>query len=68
MVVICVQVPGCEGKAGMAAIEDPNKQVDLVDLLNKLRRALPSYAIPVFIRLVKKIETTGTFKLPKVIF
>jgi len=67
-VVYGVTVPGCEGKAGMAAIEDPNQQVNLVDLLNKLRRALPSYAIPVFVRLVKKIETTGTFKLPKVFF
>ena len=62
------QVPGCEGKAGMAAIEDPNQNVYLVDLLSKLRRALPFYAIPVFVRLVKKIETTGTFKLPKVTF
>ena len=35
---ICFQVPGCEDKAGMAAIEEPNKQVDLVGLLNKLRR------------------------------
>ena len=65
---ICFQSPGCEDRAGMAAIGKPNKKVDLVDLLNKLRRALPSYTIPVFIRLVKKIETTGTFKLPKVIF
>lgn len=65
-VVYGVTVPGCEGRVGMAAIQDPDCVVDLCVLLKRLRKALPAYAIPAFIRLVKKIETTGTFKLPKV--
>lgn len=65
-VVYGVTVPGCEGRVGMAAIQDPEQKVKLDELLYKLKRALPAYAIPVFVRLVKKIETTGTFKLPKV--
>ena len=27
--------------------------------------ALPSYARPVFVRIIKELETTGTFKLKK---
>lgn len=65
-VVYGVQVAGCEGRAGMAAVEDPNRSLDVAGLAKKLRKALPSYAVPVLIRLVNKIETTGTFKLPKV--
>jgi solute carrier family 27 fatty acid transporter 1/4 len=65
-VVYGVTVAGCEGRAGMAAIEDPGRQLDINDLYSKLRKSLPHYAVPVFIRIVARIETTGTFKLPKV--
>lgn len=66
VVVYGVPVPGCEGRAGMAAISDPERLVDLQKLLPKLQKCLPAYSIPVFIRCVDRIETTGTFKLPKV--
>ena len=67
VVVYGVVIPGCEGKAGMAAIADTVKNVDLDELLTKLKKSLPAYSIPVFIRFVDKIERTGTFKLPKVV-
>lgn len=66
VVVFGVTVPSCEGKAGMVAIADPDKRVDIETLYSEITKALPSYALPIFIRLVDKFETTGTFKLPKV--
>lgn len=66
VVVYGVTVPGCEGKAGMAAISDPDRIVDLDYLLSSMKKSLPFYSIPIIIRVVDKIETTGTFKLPKV--
>jgi fatty-acyl-CoA synthase len=59
-----VDVPGCEGRAGMAALEvEPG--LDLVALSRHLDAMLPAYAKPVFLRLKSEIETTGTFKLKK---
>ncbi|KAI1298139.1 Long-chain fatty acid transport protein 4 [Halotydeus destructor] len=66
VVVFGVQVAGCEGRAGMGVIEDPGRHVAMDTLYASLKRSLPPYAIPVIVRLVNKIETTGTFKLPKV--
>ena len=60
-----VEVPGCEGKAGMVAIQDPDRAVDLKALAQGLSNNLPSYARPLFLRLVDKVELTGTFKLKK---
>lgn len=65
-VVYGVAVPGCEGKAGMVTILDPERRVDLRAFLSAMRRMLPPFAIPVFLRIVDVIEATGTFKLPKV--
>uniref|UniRef100_T1KBI6 Very long-chain fatty acid transport protein n=1 Tax=Tetranychus urticae TaxID=32264 RepID=T1KBI6_TETUR len=65
-VVYGVIVPGNEGRAGMAAIKDTTGSLDLKDLLNKMKKELPQYAIPVFIRLTSDIEITSTFKMPKV--
>ncbi|XP_054158008.1 long-chain fatty acid transport protein 4-like [Oppia nitens] len=64
-VVYGVEVPGCEGKAGMAAILDQNNGLDLNRLLQNLKKVLPSFSIPVFIRICKCLEMTGTHKLPK---
>ncbi|XP_067662687.1 long-chain fatty acid transport protein 4-like [Haliotis asinina] len=64
-VVYGVEVPGYEGRAGMAAIVDETNSLDLPDLNQALQRALPPYARPVFIRLTKAVDTTGTFKLKK---
>jgi solute carrier family 27 fatty acid transporter 1/4 len=61
-----VQIPGTDGRAGMAAIADPEGAVDLTVLANGLKASLPAYARPVFIRIIEKMELTGTFKLKKV--
>ncbi|XP_064649666.1 long-chain fatty acid transport protein 4-like [Lineus longissimus] len=65
-VVYGVEVPGVEGKAGMAAIVDGQHSIDLNRLCKDLGRSLPPYARPVFIRLLEELEATGTFKLKKV--
>ncbi|XP_076004304.1 long-chain fatty acid transport protein 1-like isoform X2 [Genypterus blacodes] len=60
-----VSVPGVEGKAGMAAIAVTEGQIDLNVFLISVRKALPSYAHPVFVRLMPSVDTTGTFKIQK---
>lgn len=67
-IVYGVEVPGCEGKAGMAAILDNDRTVDVNDLLKKLRQKVPIFSIPVFIRLVDQLELTSTHKLHKVTY
>lgn len=64
-VVYGVEIPGTEGKAGMAAIHDPEGEVDLARLAMALKEKLPSFARPMFLRLVKQLDMTGTFKLKK---
>ncbi|GAB6024393.1 hypothetical protein CHUAL_009559 [Chamberlinius hualienensis] len=64
-VVYGVEVPNCEGKAGMAAILDPNSTVNLDKLAGALIKELPSYARPLFIRITDTLPMTGTFKLKK---
>lgn len=54
-----------EGRAGMAAILDSERNLDLASLSTNLQRALPAYARPQFIRLLEKVDLTGTFKLKK---
>ncbi|XP_040042945.2 long-chain fatty acid transport protein 1-like [Gasterosteus aculeatus] len=58
-------VPGVEGKAGMAAIAHAGGQFDLDALWIAVQKALPSYARPVFLRLLPSLDTTGTFKIQK---
>ncbi|NXT54733.1 S27A1 protein, partial [Pluvianellus socialis] len=60
-----VEVPGVEGKAGMAAIADPKAKVDPNVLYQELQKVLPPYARPVFLRLLPQVDTTGTFKIQK---
>ena len=68
-VVYGVEIPHTNGRAGMAAITlHPNDSLDEQDLSNMLiefKKHLPAYAIPVFLRVQKTIETTGTFKYQK---
>ena len=54
-----------EGKAGMAAIVDPSRKVDVEYLSIGIRGSLPPYARPLFIRLLDEIPRTATFKLKK---
>ncbi|XP_028407577.1 long-chain fatty acid transport protein 4-like [Dendronephthya gigantea] len=68
VVVYGVQIPGCEGRAGMAAIEDPDDVIDVKFISSKLPEVLPSYARPVFLRVTNVVDTTGTFKFQKTRF
>ncbi|XP_014241638.1 long-chain fatty acid transport protein 1-like [Cimex lectularius] len=60
-----VNVPSTEGKAGMLAIVDTEKQLDLDNLYKGLEKNLPSYARPIFVRVMEKLPFTGTFKIQK---
>jgi solute carrier family 27 fatty acid transporter 1/4 len=62
-VVYGVEIPGEEGRAGMCAILTDD--LDLKYLSYELRKELPAYAVPLFVRLVKHVEHTGTFKVKK---
>lgn len=64
-VVIGVELPGHEGKAGMLALTNEDLHLTLNELLVKMKDKLPSYSIPLFIRLANKLDTTGTFKFQK---
>jgi fatty-acyl-CoA synthase len=64
MVVYGVEVPGADGRAGMAAIT-AQPDLDLQALHSLARERLPSYARPVFIRLCRQIDVTETFKPKK---
>ena len=60
-----VEVPGIEGRAGMAAITI-NDSFNMSGLAAHLSNHLPPYAVPLFIRIQEEAETTGTFKFRKV--
>ncbi|XP_063983453.1 long-chain fatty acid transport protein 4 isoform X1 [Diachasmimorpha longicaudata] len=60
-----VEVKGAEGKAGMVAIYDENGTLDVNQLAQSIREHLPVYARPQFVRILTKIDLTGTFKLKK---
>ncbi len=68
-VVYGVEIPNTNGRAGMAAITPHEghtvSDLDLPGLLALLKRELPPYALPVFLRVQKVVETTGTFKYQK---
>ncbi|XP_038123781.1 very long-chain acyl-CoA synthetase-like [Cyprinodon tularosa] len=62
-----VQVPGHEGRVGMAAATvKKDAQFDGGKLYEHVVSYLPSYARPRFIRLQSAVEVTGTFKQMKV--
>jgi fatty-acyl-CoA synthase len=60
-----VQVPGRDGRAGMAAIVVAKDDFDLASLRELLVKQLPDYARPVFLRIRRNIEVTATFKQKK---
>ena len=61
-----VEIPDTNGKAGMATITpQENVQLDFAALHEYISKNLPSYAIPVFLRIKTEIDTTGTFKYKK---
>lgn len=59
-----VEVPGSDGRAGMAAVV-VDGSLDLAGLQAHLTDHLPEYARPVFVRIIRRIEKTGTFKPQK---
>lgn len=62
-----VRVAGADGRAGTAAIVlQPGASFDPQALFDHAERSLPSYARPVFVRIVSTINVTGTLKQQKV--
>ncbi|EME88030.1 uncharacterized protein MYCFIDRAFT_148635 [Pseudocercospora fijiensis CIRAD86] len=65
-----VQLPNHDGRAGCAAIglaEGQKMDENLgKELATHVRKRLPRYAVPIFLRLAKEFETTGTMKHQKV--
>ena len=65
VVVFGVDIPGSEGKAGMAVIRGTPETARITTLAKELFPVLPAYAIPIFVRLVLETKLTGTFKFQK---
>ncbi len=61
-----VAVDGFDGRAGMAALVTDADAFTFDNLKAFLSENLPVYAHPVFIRLLRELDMTGTFKLRKV--
>jgi len=62
-VVYGVQLPGREGRAGMAAVElREGATFDGEALFELVERHLPAASRPRFIRVVPRLEVTSTFK------
>ncbi|ODQ63882.1 acetyl-CoA synthetase-like protein [Nadsonia fulvescens var. elongata DSM 6958] len=73
-VVVGVKVPNHEGRAGFAVIAltpeyraHPEK-FNFEELANNLRKNLPKYAIPLFIKFVNAIQTTPNNKIQKKLY
>ncbi|OXA48216.1 Long-chain fatty acid transport protein 4 [Folsomia candida] len=65
-VVFGVEIPGADGRAGMAAISDPDNSLNLEKLADGVIKSLPSYARPLFVRIIRtELDMTGTYKLKK---
>ena len=70
-----VQIPHHDGRAGCAALQlDPaavgeGKRVEVLmeDLAKHVAERLPKYAVPVFLRVVSKMDRTGTNKQTKAV-
>ena len=68
-VVYGVEIPNTNGRAGMAAITLSEgttlTEQDLQQMATQFKKCVPAYAVPVFLRIQKQVETTGTFKYQK---
>ncbi|MFE4502901.1 long-chain-acyl-CoA synthetase [Rhodococcus sp. NPDC056743] len=66
-VVYGVEIPGTDGRAGMAAVTlRDGHTFDGSGIAAHLYGKLPSYAVPLFVRIVDSLEHTSTFKSRKV--
>ncbi|XP_026996045.2 very long-chain acyl-CoA synthetase-like [Tachysurus fulvidraco] len=62
-----VKVPGHEGRVGMAALTlKEEKEFDGEKAFSHITNFLPAYARPCFIRILRSMEMTGTFKQVKI--
>jgi fatty-acyl-CoA synthase len=59
-----VTVPATEGRAGMATLVTED-ELDLAEFRQHLIDRLPPYARPLFLRIRKNMDLTGTFKYSK---
>jgi fatty-acyl-CoA synthase len=59
-----VTIPATEGRAGMATLVTDD-EIDLAQFRNHLVARLPAYARPLFLRIRKDMDLTGTFKYSK---
>lgn len=61
-----VEIPGTNGRAGMAALCLKNaEQFDISSFSSLVKKKVPPYAQPLFLRVIKEMDTTGTHKLKK---
>ena len=61
-----VEVPGTEGRVGMAAVTmESGRSFDPKAFFEFTDQRLPSYSQPAFVRIKPELELTGTFKMTK---
>ncbi len=60
-----VPIPGCDGRAGMAALV-ADRAIDMAALHAFMRERLPPHARPIFLRMRREIDVTSTFKHRKI--
>ncbi|MCP4842344.1 MAG: long-chain-acyl-CoA synthetase [Halieaceae bacterium] len=62
-----VEIPKADGKAGMAALvlAEGESSLDIDAFSAHVKEHLPAYARPVFLRIQREMDTTGTFKMVK---
>jgi citronellyl-CoA synthetase len=62
-----VLIPGTEGRAGMVSfIKKGDEDFDFNSFNEFIKEKIPTYAIPVFLRIKKEFTTTATDKIQKV--
>ncbi len=62
-----VEIPGTEGRAGMASLvlKEDAGDLDMDEFAQFVNKELPAFARPVFVRIQRELQVTGTFKLLK---
>lgn len=67
--VVGVQIPHADGRCGLAVIVPRDgineANIDWAGLTKHAVETLPRYAVPIFVRVVKGLEVTGTWKVQK---
>ncbi len=66
-IVYGVEIPNTSGRAGMAKLilSDPGNSIDFAAFYEFLKKELPAFAIPLFLRIASGTETTSTMKYLK---